>query len=312
MAEPERVQSAVTATSSASLTNSSKVSMFKAKTGFVIPKNKLSGSLVPTFRGAKKSEVSDAADGESNKQMQRKTRWAPDLSQDAAVRRGRALAYQTRVEQITQQLKSGSLGNGDDQRSRSVETASDHELSSQLTDSQEKLQYLELEKREAIGEILKLNPTYKAPPDYEPLIREATVPLPVKEHPGYNFVGLVFGPSSDTQKRLEKETGARIQVYGTKSETGQKVEVTADENEVLNLYDELCVQISADSYEKVDAAVVLIELLVASVSGKSSVSMASASASGNDMLVLSKAQDTAIMLLLLVWLCKARNYQNQS
>ena len=29
------------------------------------------------------------------------------------------------------------------------------------------------------GEILKLNPSYKAPPDYKPLLKEARVPIPV-------------------------------------------------------------------------------------------------------------------------------------
>lgn len=29
------------------------------------------------------------------------------------------------------------------------------------------------------GEILKLNPSYKAPPDYKPLLKESSVPLPV-------------------------------------------------------------------------------------------------------------------------------------
>lgn len=71
-----------------------KVSMFAAKSGFVIPKNKLSGSLVPTLRGGKKLGGSDAFNGESTKQVQRKTKWGSDLTQDAAVRRGRVLAYQ--------------------------------------------------------------------------------------------------------------------------------------------------------------------------------------------------------------------------
>lgn len=29
------------------------------------------------------------------------------------------------------------------------------------------------------GEMLKLNPSYKAPPDYKPLLKEARVPIPV-------------------------------------------------------------------------------------------------------------------------------------
>ena len=68
--------------------------MFAAKSGFVIPKNKLSGSLVPIYRGGKKPGGSDAVNEEGTTQVQRKTKWGPDLTQDAAVRKGRALAYQ--------------------------------------------------------------------------------------------------------------------------------------------------------------------------------------------------------------------------
>lgn len=81
-------------TSSTVSTIGPKISMFAAKSGFVIPKNKLSGSLVPVLRGVKKSGGSDAANDESTNQVQRKTKWGPDLTHDAAVRRGRALAYQ--------------------------------------------------------------------------------------------------------------------------------------------------------------------------------------------------------------------------
>lgn len=91
--EPRRVQTTGTTTSSAASTGSPKIPMFGAKSGFVIPKNKLSGSLVPIFRGGKKLG-GDAASEESTKQVQRKTKWGPDLTQDAAVRRGRTLAYQ--------------------------------------------------------------------------------------------------------------------------------------------------------------------------------------------------------------------------
>lgn len=138
---------------------------------------------------------------------------------------------------------------------------SGHESSGQ----NEKSELLELERREAIGELLKLNPSYKAPANYKPLLREARVPIPIKDYPGFNFIGLVYGPGSDTQKRLEKETGAKIRVFGTKSDKGKK-DVTADESDNQNLYKELYVHVCADSYEKVDAAVALIELLVTPVS----------------------------------------------
>ncbi|GAB2286991.1 hypothetical protein Dimus_021377 [Dionaea muscipula] len=287
------IQTPDVSTASATSTSSSKISLFRAKPGFVIPKNKLSGSLVPTFRGVKKPEGSDAANEQSIKESQRKTRWGADLMQDASVRRGRALAYQTRVEQITRQLKSGSMGSEDDQNDKLVESVSDPGLSLHQTDNQEKVRHLEVEKQEVIGEILKLNPSYKAPSDYKPSMKEDFVPLPVKEHPGYNFVSLVFGPGSDTQKRLEKEIGARIQVYGTKSKTGEKVELKAfDGSQLLSSYDEMHVQISADSYEKIDSAVALIELLVSSVSGKPAASNTSAVASGDNVHALSEVGDT--------------------
>lgn len=40
--------------------------------------------------------------------------------------------------------------------------------------------------------------------------------MQIKEYPGYNFVGLLFGHSSDTQKRLEKvcTLGILVLCYG--------------------------------------------------------------------------------------------------
>ncbi|XP_074279485.1 uncharacterized protein LOC141604842 [Silene latifolia] len=238
------------------------MSVLKGKVGFVIPKNKFSGSLVPIF---KKSDNNDAATQQTNKDRhQRKTRWGADLTQDTTVKRGRALAYQTRVDQITEQLKLG-LTKSDDQNSNSARDVPDSELST-IHIKLEKFQSLELERREAIGEILKLNPGYKTPSDYEPVLREATVPLPVKAHPEYNFLGLVYGSDGETQKRMEKETGTRIQVYGTLRETGKKVEITpSDGSDALRVCEEAYVRISADTYEKIDAAADLIELLLNSV-----------------------------------------------
>lgn len=92
-AEPRRGQSTVSSAVSAS---SPKVSMFGAKSGFVIPKNKLSGSLVPIFRGGSKVDAGNNVKEEITKQVRRKTKWGVDLTQDASVRKGRALAYQVR------------------------------------------------------------------------------------------------------------------------------------------------------------------------------------------------------------------------
>lgn len=284
-------QATVSTTSSAS---SSKFTMFGVKSGFVIPKNKLSGSLVPILRDVKKSGGSDAVDEENTKQVQRKTKWAPDLTQDPSVRKGRAIAYQTRVDQITQQLKTGILGIGDNEGSSLAAPVFDQEYSG-FEINNEKLKLLELERREVIGEILKLNPSYKAPPDYRPILKEARVPIPVKEYKGYDFIGLIFGPGGDTVKRLEKETGAKVQVYGTKAVTGEKGEVTlSDANDNPSAYEELYFLVSADTFEKVDATVALIELLITSISANtSSVSTSPTSVSADGTNVLNQRQDSA-------------------
>ncbi|XP_024449775.1 uncharacterized protein LOC7483260 isoform X2 [Populus trichocarpa] len=175
--------------------------------------------------------------------------------------------WHTRVDQIVQQLELGIPEPGRDGDSHDSNELEDPKSSIPQIHTKNS-EILELEKQEAIGEILILNPSYKAPPNYKPLLKETTVPIPVKEYPGYNFIGLIFGLGSETQKRLEKETGAKIQVHGSNVHTGEKVEISpSDGNETKVAYEELSVHVTADTFEKVDAAVVLIELLITSVSG---------------------------------------------
>lgn len=200
------------------------------------------------------------------------------------------------MDQITKQLNSGIADFEDDPSLASQ--ISGHESSGHALNT-EKSQSLLLERREDIGEILKLNPSYKAPADYKPLLREAKVPIPIKDYPGYNFLSLVFGPASDTQKRLEKETGAKIRVFGTKSNTGKK-EVTVDEIDTQSFYEELYVHVSADTYEKVDTAVALIDLLVTPVSvNPVAVSTTSTSVSSDNMNVIQSSQGTPISYTVL-------------
>ncbi|XP_039852388.1 splicing factor-like protein 1 isoform X2 [Panicum virgatum] len=89
-------------------------------------------------------------------------------------------------------------------------------------------------------------------------------------HPGHGIIGVLIGPESNTQKQLHEETGAVIQVYGTKKINGKMTEIHyQDINEIPAAYEDLHINVSADSYDKVDAAVALIELLLSPVSVKS-------------------------------------------
>ena len=66
-----------------------KLSMFGAKAGFVIPKNKIPGSMI-----IRKVEAPTVPKEENPKPLKRNTKWGPDLTSDPAVRKAKALAYQ--------------------------------------------------------------------------------------------------------------------------------------------------------------------------------------------------------------------------
>eukprot|EP00288_Rhodomonas_lens_P006527 CAMPEP_0177718950 /NCGR_PEP_ID=MMETSP0484_2-20121128/15849_1 /TAXON_ID=354590 /ORGANISM="Rhodomonas lens, Strain RHODO" /LENGTH=381 /DNA_ID=CAMNT_0019231147 /DNA_START=255 /DNA_END=1396 /DNA_ORIENTATION=- len=83
--------------------------------------------------------------------------------------------------------------------------------------------------------------------------------VPVKEYPGYPFIGLILGPRGNTQKKLERETGARIVIRGKGSvKDGRRGFRGNDPSEDEDLH----VLITADTQEQVDAASkVIVELL---------------------------------------------------
>jgi len=128
-----------------------KISIFGTKAGFVIPKNKLAGSIVT--RGAtSKNDTATASKEDNSRHAQRKTKWGPDLAADPAVCKGRALAYQTRVEQITK-LKSGTLDMDRTEGSISIGKGSNSAGTENLKDNEQgKIALLELERSEIIGE----------------------------------------------------------------------------------------------------------------------------------------------------------------
>ncbi|KAH0728928.1 hypothetical protein KY289_000116 [Solanum tuberosum] len=77
----------------------------------------------------------------------------------------------------TQLLSPRSLEGEGSKNSLLASPAKDHE-SSDHQPNDENVRSLELERREIIGEILKLNPSYKPPAGYKPLPMEAKIPAP--------------------------------------------------------------------------------------------------------------------------------------
>jgi splicing factor 1 len=87
------------ASNNACSVSSQPTEMRGARTNFVIPKNKLSGALVPVTRASKWEPIEPKIE-HLPRSVSRKTKWAPDLSEDPDVKRRRALALQVSFTMI--------------------------------------------------------------------------------------------------------------------------------------------------------------------------------------------------------------------
>ncbi|KAK4351169.1 hypothetical protein RND71_030482 [Anisodus tanguticus] len=121
---------------------------------------------------------------------------------------------------------------------------------------------LNRERQEIISEIIKKNPAFKPPADYRPPKLQKKLFIPMKEYPGYNFIGLIIGPRGNTQKRMEKETGAKIVIRGKGSikegRLQQKGNLKPDPSENEDLH----VLVEAENQESLDAAAGMVEKLL--------------------------------------------------
>jgi len=69
------------------------------------------------------------------------------------------------------------------------------------------------ERQDCLELMMDLNPALR-PPGFVKRKRTNKVYVPVKEHPTYNFIGLIIGPRGKTQKEMESKTGCKIAIRG--------------------------------------------------------------------------------------------------
>jgi splicing factor 1 len=113
------------------------------------------------------------------------------------------------------------------------------------------------ERAELIEKQLKLNPAFQTPADYRKQKLQVRLEIPVKEFPEYNFIGLIIGPRGNTQKRMERETGARIVIRGKGSvKEGRGRTPHSSDTEPLH------VLITADNQESLDKASEMVKQLL--------------------------------------------------
>lgn len=121
---------------------------------------------------------------------------------------------------------------------------------------------LNRERQEIISQILKKNPSFKPPADYRPPKLQKKLYIPQKEFPGYNFIGLIIGPRGNTQKRMERETGAKIVIRGKGSVKEGRMQQKRDLKPDPYENEDLHVLVEADTQEALDAAAGMVEKLL--------------------------------------------------
>eukprot|EP00466_Bigelowiella_natans_P019909 jgi/Bigna1/69092/fgenesh1_pg.8_\ len=116
------------------------------------------------------------------------------------------------------------------------------------------------ERQKILDEMVKIDPSMAA------LVPKSTewiklkIPIPVDKHPDYNFIGLIIGPRGNTQKRLQKETGAKIFVRGKEPNSRKMSRPHRPEDD-----EPLHVLITAREQSSVDKAEALIKKLLVPV-----------------------------------------------
>ncbi len=99
---------------------------------------------------------------------------------------------------------------------------------------------LSAQRTAVIEQMMKINPLFQPPADFVKQKPFRRLFIPFKEHPNYNFIGLIIGPRGNTQKRMERETGCKISIRGRGSvkegSKGRAAKNNPDDDEELHVH----------------------------------------------------------------------------
>jgi len=199
------------------------------------------------------------------------TRLGPDPLGNVAARKARAAALHSRVEQCVNMVRTGRLPIAASKRLRSPSPPPvyDPDSGARLNTREERWKSrLEFEKKQSLYESWYYDPTrHNLPNGIKPPDREVQLPIPVRENPGVNFMGMVLGPRGNTQKRLELETGCRVSIRGRGSQKdGQTLPPRRADGRLPDGWEqELHVRLSADSWIAIDRCKTIVEPLLTAV-----------------------------------------------
>ncbi|KAJ0402527.1 hypothetical protein P43SY_000790 [Pythium insidiosum] len=197
----------------------------------------------------KKSRWGDAAPEEpaaEGEKRRKKSRWAPaapaaNLAGLMNPLQGQALVLRAKLDTINQKLQTVAVDAARIEKdpNRSPSPPPQYDANGKRTNTREVRMRaaLERERQDVIAEMVKVNPLYRPPADFLRQKLSRKIYIPIKEYPGYNFIGLIIGPRGNTQKRMEKETNCKIAIRGKGSvkEGSKGKKMHSDENDDLHV-----------------------------------------------------------------------------
>ncbi|KAG8203435.1 BBP, partial [Candida africana] len=123
---------------------------------------------------------------------------------------------------------------------------------------------LEKERHELVELAASSIKNYMIPSNYRrPSRTVERLYVPVKDYPDINFVGFLIGPRGNTLKKLQEDSGARLQIRGKGSvKEGKSSDGFGSSQTGTDIQDDLHVLITADSPLKISKAVKLVNEII--------------------------------------------------
>ncbi|KDO20388.1 hypothetical protein SPRG_13770 [Saprolegnia parasitica CBS 223.65] len=210
----------------------------------------------------------DPIEGE-NEAPKKKSRWAPagaagaDPSTYLTTEEQQSIVLRAKLDDLARKMATvaydAAIIEKDPSRSPSPPPQYDSNGKRLNTREMRMRAMYERDRMRVMDQLVKVNPLFKPPPEYLKMKLQRKLPIPYKEYPTYNFMGLIIGPRGHTQKRMEKEYNCRIAIRGRGSGKEGRKSYHNDENEDLHVF------ITGDKEEDVERAAVAIAALLVPV-----------------------------------------------
>lgn len=195
---------------------------------------------------------------------------AAEIAASLSAAQSAAYVLRVRLEEITRTIVDNAnavatgapLPHAGGGRTRSPSPPPTYDHAGRRTNTRElRLRERLLRERASIVQQARvLCPALRLPPEYvAPQKRQIKIYLPEEEFPQHNFIGMIIGPRGSTQRRMEKESGAKISLRGrgaTKEGQLKRTADTAENDEPLHLI------ITADTDEQLNMAYNMVKPLL--------------------------------------------------